>query len=361
VAILLRVSKQIEKFSAQLREGVGQNRILKFRSANEIAISTSEAIEWVVPGFVVKGGLTELGAKVKTGKTTLIMNLVQAVTVGADFLGKPTTKTPTVYLTEQPIASLREAMHRSNLLGSEDVHVLLHAETGAISWPDVARAAIAECKRLGASLLVVDTLPHFAGLRGDSENNSGDALTAMDPLLRAAAEGIGVILVRHERKSGGDVGDSGRGSSAFAGAVDIVISLRKRVGKSKRNQRLLQAVSRFSDTPAELLIELREEGYVALGELEDVTFEEAKASIASMVPESEAEALNLREIVELSEAPRTTVQRAVEELMSDGELIRVGNGKKNSPYRYVKAENRLCPTSNTNGQKQISRAAGASQ
>jgi hypothetical protein len=98
-------------------------------------------------------------------------------------------------------------------------------DTGGRSWPEIVAAAVDECKRVAASLLVIDTLAQFAGLTGDRENNSGDALEAMAPLQMAAAEGIGVIVIRYERKSGGDR-DSGRGSSAFAGVVDIVLSLR---------------------------------------------------------------------------------------------------------------------------------------
>ena len=46
----------------------------------------------------------------------------------------------------------------------------------------------------------------------------------MQPLQQAAAaEGLGVLVSQHERKSGGEVEDSGRGSSAFAGAADIEI------------------------------------------------------------------------------------------------------------------------------------------
>lgn len=113
--------------------------------------------------------------------------------------------------------------------------------------------------------MVIDTLSQFAGLTGDRENNSGDALEAMQPLQHAVADGIGIMSVRHERKSGGDVGDSGRGSSAFAGAVDIVLSLRKPEGNAAKNRRLLQSLSRFSETPNDLLIELTENGYVAFG------------------------------------------------------------------------------------------------
>lgn len=48
---------------------------------------------------------------------------------------------------------------------------------------------------------------------GDSENNAGDALAAMLPLQEAAGNGIAVIVLRHDRKSGGLVGESARESS----------------------------------------------------------------------------------------------------------------------------------------------------
>jgi hypothetical protein len=109
----------------------------------------------------------------------------------------------------------------------------------------VVRAAIARCKEVGAETLLVDTLRQFAGLRGDAENNSGDALRAIEPLQRAAAEGLAVIVDRHERKGGGEVGESGRGSSAFAGAVDILLSLRRPEGRARATMRVLHALSRF--------------------------------------------------------------------------------------------------------------------
>lgn len=332
----LDVLREISDLSAQLREQVGQKRILTFRSGVEIAMATIGGIDWIAPDYVVRGGITELGAKVKVGKTTLIMKLVRAAADGLEFLGKPTLKTPTVYLTEQPAVSFRQAMERADLLGRDDFHVLFHHETRGIPWVEVAAAAVEECRRVGAFLLVVDTLPQFAGLKGDAENNSGDALAAMEPLLRAAADGMGVILARHERKSGGEVGDSGRGSSAFAGAVDIVLSLRKPEGNSKKSQRVIQALSRFSETPSELLVELTETGYLALGEPHEAAVREAKNSIIETAPESETEAMTLREITESAKVHRSTAQRAVEELLREKALERVGGGKRGSPYRYFR-------------------------
>ncbi|HEY5484444.1 MAG TPA: hypothetical protein VIK31_11660, partial [Propionibacteriaceae bacterium] len=57
----------------------------------------------------------------------------------------------------------------------------------------------------------MDTLPQFAGLRGDAENNSGDALEAIGPLQLLAADGFAILVTRHDRKSGGEVGESARG------------------------------------------------------------------------------------------------------------------------------------------------------
>jgi DnaB-like helicase N terminal domain/AAA domain len=346
------VLRDIGNLSAQLREEVGQKRILNFRSGAEIALVTDEGIDWIVPGFLAKGAITELGAKVKTGKTTLIMSLVRAVADGSSFLGKTTLKTPTVYLTEQPVVSFRHAMQRADLLGRDDFHVLLHSDLRGMPWPGVAAAAASECKRVGAALLVVDTLPQFAGFRGDSENNSGDALTAMQPLQQAAADGIGTILIRHERKSGGDIGDSGRGSSAFAGAVDIVLSLRRPEGNSKKTLRVLQALSRFSETPPELLVELTENGYISLGEPQEAAVKGAKDSITAIASKSEVEALELKELTESAKVPRATAQRAVKELAEERILSRVGEGKRGSPFRYFLTENRFGPTSDVGGQKE---------
>src|SRR5436190_1586116 len=89
---------------------------------------------------------------------------------------------------------------------------------------DAVPGAGDEATRLGA-LLVVDTLPQWAGLRGDSENSSGAALEAIEPLQRATAAGVGVVLVRHDRKGSGEVGESARGSTAFGGAVDVILQL----------------------------------------------------------------------------------------------------------------------------------------
>jgi hypothetical protein len=343
------VLREISALSAPLMYEVEQKRILGFKTGTELASLPDPEVAWIAKGLTAKGAITELGAKVKTGKTTLVLEMTRSILDGCPFLELATIKTGVVYLTEQPSVSFRQALERAHLLGRGDFHSLLFSDTRGIAWPEIAAAAIAECKNVNAGLLVVDTLSQFAGLTGDRENNSGDALEAMRPLQQGVADGVGILLVRHERKSGGDVGDSGRGSSAFAGAVDIVLSLRKPEGNSAKNRRLLQSLSRFSETPNDLLIELTDDGYAVLGERRETALKDAKDAIFKIAPRIEVEAAGIDELAKSADLTRPTAQRAIDELVRDGQLSRIGKGKKGNPFRYFIPEMPFCSTSPIEG------------
>jgi Bifunctional DNA primase/polymerase, N-terminal/AAA domain/Primase C terminal 1 (PriCT-1) len=320
--------------SAHPRDGVRAERKLQFVTAAEIATSTPQSVSWIVRPWIAVGSITELDAKVKLGKTTFVTHLVSKVLDGQPFMGEPTAKTAVVYLTEQPSASFRETLSRAGLLGRTDLTVLFWRETLGVSWSEVMQSAIAQCKACGAGLLIVDTIAQFAKLHGDAENSAGDALVAMEPLQEAAAGDLGVVMVRHERKSGGDVGDSGRGSSAFAGAVDTILSLRRPEGKTRPTLRVVQALSRFSDVPDELFIELTDDGFVSHGSKQNVVMEQATDAILNCAPESQASAAPLRELTKVSGVSRTTAQRVIDVLLQDGRLLRTAGGKRGSAYRY---------------------------
>lgn len=347
------ISEARKMLSTHLKEGVGEKRILEFKSGAQLAAEMPEKAAWIVPPYIAAGAITDICGKVKIGKTELVMHMVREVLDGSKFLGKATTKTSVVYLTEQPNSSLSQAMRRAGLVDRSDIFVLSHSKTWGLDWPVVAAAAIDTCISKGARLLVVDTLPQFAGLVGDSENNSGDALAAMLPLQKAASEGIAIVILRHERKSGGDVQDSGRGSSAIPGAADIVLSIRRQVGSSKNSVRLLSAVSRFSETPSEQIIDLTDDGYVSLGEPNEAAASEARNKILEIAPRTDEEALGEKELIESTGIPPTTAQRAIRELLKEGLLGRIGKGRRGDCFRYFLSEKPLSPTSITNGENRI--------
>jgi hypothetical protein len=325
-----------DNLSAALKAGVEAERKLRFVTAKEVATSTSNKAEAVVDGYVFKGTITDVNGKPKaSGKTTFVTHLCRKVLDGEPFMGLPTAKTGVVYLTEQSAATFREALARAGLLDREDFVVLFWRDTLGLDWPQVMNQAVEEALRRDAGLLVIDTLPQFAGLEGDGENSATAALEAMRPVQEAAAaHDLAVVMARHERKSGGHVGDSGRGSSAFTGAVDIILSIRRPEGNARPTIREIHALSRFDETPDVLGVELCEDGYKALGDSAAVAESEAREAILEAAPTSEAAAVNLTMLLMVTGLGRTTAQKAIEALLEAGKLRQVGEGVKGSPYRY---------------------------
>jgi len=272
--------------------------------------------------------------------------MVRALLQGQDFLGNPTTPTRVVWLTEQSPASFRQVLRRAGLEGRRDLLLLFWYETRGTSWDKVAAAAVARSLAFGAGLLVVDTLPQFAGLSGDAENSAGEALRAIQPLQAGAGARLAVVLVRHERKGGGNVEDSARGSSALTGAVDIVLSLRRPEGAQRPTIRVIHGLSRFDETPAELLVELDGDTYIPLGSAHDVAAQEARTALLAECPTDEGEAISLKNLLErLTKLKRTTAQEALTHLQDNGLVRRVGQGGKRDPFRYYRPVDSLCRNS----------------
>ena len=337
---LVEAAPEWEYLSDQPIGEVWSQRNELWMTARETAEATPDRPEWIAHGYVAAGAVTEIDGKVKGGKTTLVMALIAAVRKGRPFLGQPTTKTSVVYLTEQNEGSYREALRRAGLLTADDVHILFWNRVQGVGWEEVVALARVKARDTGAGLLVVDTLAHWSGLRGDAENNSGAALEAVGPLLAAAADGLGVVVLRHERKSGGDVGDSARGSSAFGGAVDIVVQVSRSEGNARATLRKLTSLSRFDETPDEQMVELTETGeYVSHGDGSAVAHAEALAAVLVAVPDREGLAAEEKEVLESTGIPRATARRALEELIRDGRVVRIGSGIRGQPYRFWRPGN----------------------
>jgi hypothetical protein len=68
---------------------------------------------------------------------------------------------------------------------------------------------MAYCAQHKLTVLVVDTFDRWTGLRGDAENAAGAVNAALEPLQYAAAAGLAVLLLSHQRKSSGEYGEAG--------------------------------------------------------------------------------------------------------------------------------------------------------
>lgn len=140
-----------------------------------------------------------------------------------------------------------------------------------------------------------------------------------------------MVVSRHDRKGGGEVGESARGSTAWTGAVDTVMSLAREAGRP--SVRKLATISRFDEAPDELILELVEGEYVVRGTEAAYATAEAKAAIPALLDEP----MQRSAIATALTIPEATVRRALADLMADGAVTRLGAGKKGDAWTYVRA------------------------
>ena len=315
---------------AARRGDAGRAAQLSFHTADEIASLPGAKVRWIVPPWVAAGSITEITGKAKTaGKTTFVLSAVASILRGEPFLGQATQRVRVVYLSEERPATFRVALKRAGLLGAKDLHVLFWGNAVGVPWSEVvARAAQ---QQDGPGVLVVDTVGQFSGMTGDQENSSAAALEVLAPLQEVAAQGHAVIVVRHERKGGGAVGEAGRGSSAYTGAADIVMSIRRPEGRAPLTRRVLHALSRFDETPETLVIERTADGFKSCGDETAAASADDEEAILDALAQETMDTTALEAATDLK---RAAAQRALKRLLAAGRLTKTGTGHKGSPFLY---------------------------
>jgi AAA domain len=329
-----------KKLSSGHKVEVAEERNLPFKTARQVAQEIPAEVQWIARPWFARGCITEVDGKIKAGgKTTWVSHAAGQIAEGKPFMGESTTKTKVLFLTEQTPASFRKVLERANLEFQDDVFVLHWHDTAGFEWSEIAQAAVQKAFEVGAGLLIVDTLGQFAGIKGDGENNAGVAQEAMKPLQEAASRGLAIGITRHERKGGGEVGESGRGSSAFGGAVDIILSIRRAEGNTRPTVRVIESLSRFDETPDKLVIELTKDGYRSLGDASAFAEKEAMSGIVELLPTKEENAMPTADVLDHlkeQDIKRTVANEALVKLANSRTIVKIGKGKRGDPYRYYK-------------------------
>jgi hypothetical protein len=308
----------------------------------QIAAITPDAPDWIVEGFIARGAITEIDGKVKTsGKTTLILDMLRSILTGADWAGFKTTKSKVVYLSEQNPTTFHQSLQRAFLSHiKEDLHIRFRNDMTGETWEEAISKAIDFCTTIGADTLVIDTVAKLAGI--ENENDSHGWQKAIGILQDATANGLAVIMARHSRKADGETGDTGRGSSAASGDVDIILDLRRLPGQNT-TRRSLTSEGRYDLTPAEIIIDLTVGGYVYLGQERDVSIRDTDSFLLFTLGEAfektglgmtvaQLEPLGADAIPPISlSAINRGLRRGVNK---DLTIIQEGEGKSGHPFTY---------------------------
>ena len=216
--------------------GAGSSWPRGFRLLGDVVAESDERIEWLVPDIIAAGLLTILSGDPKVGKSTFVAGMLDALAIGGDFLGNTLPQTQAVWLTEERPPTLRPKV--ADWPGIKDVALLMTHQRDGRDWPELIADATHLALTTGRRLLVVDTFASWAQLAGDDEQSSGRVMDAMTPLLLAAGQGLAVLLIHHDRKSGGDHGRAMRGSNALSGAGDILAQLTRSTAEHPSRRRL---------------------------------------------------------------------------------------------------------------------------
>ncbi len=318
-------------------EAVDRAGRLPWRWANELAAAAPDEPAWVFEGYVSAGAKTLLAGLPKGGKTTLIAALIEAVASAAQsFLGRRVGGGPVVLASEEGDSTLGP-----KLRGLPDGRVRVLNRDAAWPkppWADLIGGAVREAEAIGATLLVIDSMAFWAALEPEREKDSGAAQAIMDALDEATRAGLAVLLVHHQRKARGDHGTGVRGSTALAGAVDVVVEYERLGEDAPRSQRRLVALSRWPATPDVLVLDYHvgEGTWRVIGEAEGRAESEGvgvRELVLTAVP-TELPGITEDEVVGLLGLHKKKIGGPLRELVDEGAIERAGKGVKGQPFRY---------------------------
>jgi hypothetical protein len=235
---------------------------------------TEDRPSWLWHGYLAPGCVTVLTGPAKAGKTTLLAALLARMGAGGTLAGLAVRPGKAAVVSEEP---LRHWQERGQRLGFGPHLCLFCQPFQGLPRPAEWLALINHLLDLhggrGLDLVVFDSLSVF--LPPWSEASSTGILQALLPLKRLTAAGISVGLWHHPAKGEPAIGQAARGSGALLAQPDVLIELRWHVRPdSNDRRRRLHALSRFPDTPRQLVIELTADGtdYTSHGDLEMVDF-----------------------------------------------------------------------------------------
>jgi putative DNA primase/helicase len=170
-------------------------------------------VSWLVEDLIPENSITPLVGPAGYGKSTVCLNLANAVDRGLSWLGRETIQKPVYVLDfENPLAVDVERSRALDLSG-----VLFWHTSAEVPPPRIDSPEYEAYKRLSPGLVIVDG--HRASQRGD-ENSSQDTGLVMERWKELRDLGFTIVLIHHTTKANAEVF---RGSQALVDQADHVL------------------------------------------------------------------------------------------------------------------------------------------
>ena len=312
------------------------------RARNELCpipasqLGCGEQVDWLWFGFLARQYITLLVGLWKAGKTTLISYMLQATARGGNLAGD--VRPAKVLVISEEGANLWA--RRRDEVGIEDnANFVIRPFKRRPSYPEWNRSIenLAETVRQQRfDAVIFDTWQSMSPCM--DENDAAGTMGALMPLNAITEAGAGVLLIHHPKKGDAGEGQASRGSGALPGFVDTIVELRRfNPQDANDRRRKLRGHSRFDETPAEVVIELKDDGYRTIGSTSDANRGDRRQVLQEIL--TGADWMDVDEVrgnwPDTVPVPgKSTLRIDLNGGFNEGVWQRDGTGTKGSPYRY---------------------------
>jgi len=260
---------------------------------------------------------------------------------GGMFCGSPLSACTVLYVSEEHTSLW--IMRRDEFgFVTDRVRVLSRPFQGKPTlkdWKALVTEIVWAVQEYQADVVFIDPFATLAPVM--DENDAGEVTAAITELQKVTEAGAATVLTHHPSKMGGGEGRSSRGSGALPGFVDVILEFgRYDPSRTDDTRRVLKGLSRYSETPPEVVIELTENGYVVAGtkaETRQSDREEVILRLLSNTPVTWKALLDAwptdSGIVKPSRASLLATLARMHDL---GSLVREGEGTRGSPHKFSK-------------------------
>lgn len=283
------------------------------RSAADLLSETPVEPDWLIPGVMARGWMVKFAAREKTGKGTLIANLLGKLERGkATVFGESARASALIY-TEEPAESIREKIEHAGLSTAWIVYGWELAS--CTTWEAKVDRLLTIASEGDHDVVFVDNISRAAGV----EDEAGVELARAAEYLgeQAKALGLSVVIDHHHKKGAGKLDDKSRGGTALAGACDNNIEM-VRVGGWDSRVRRLSSRGRLSATIWEQTIALSDDGRDYHSVADSTQPQTLKERDRLRLLDNVDAGMTAAEFAETAEIGNNTARRALDDFVAKG-------------------------------------------
>ena len=186
-------------------------------------------------------------------------------------------------------------------------------------------------------VVILDPLTTQAPI--EDENDAAEMTRVIVEFRRIVEAGAALMVAHHPSKAPMGQGRSSRGSGALPGFVDIILEFgRYQPEHAEDTRRVLLGLSRFKETPTEVVLDLTEDGYQAVGTVARNGTNNRRDIITGLMTDVAITRETIRDRWPADcGVPKPSISQLKIELAALASIGRIqvtGDGKRGSPLTY---------------------------